>query len=212
MADHAGHKQDEKGLSARYLILVFLVGVAACAVFFSLGFLVGYGERSSKTVSSTEQVSPTGIVPPTINPPPATTPATSQPPPAAGSDLSTEQISIPEPAAKQRQERAKLTKPEPPPTKATAKPTSSKSHRRRAHRKDGGYTVQVAASRTKQDATKLVKELRSRGFDVFVVTPESSDENDDLYRIQVGPFATRGEAARVRERIAKEGFKPFIKR
>jgi cell division septation protein DedD len=69
----------------------------------------------------------------------------------------------------------------------------------------------VAASREKQDAEKLVRELRSRGFDVFVVTPRFSDAKDNLYRVQVGPFATREEAARVRDRVAKEGFKPFIR-
>jgi len=76
---------------------------------------------------------------------------------------------------------------------------------------EAGYTVQVAASRDKLDAEKLVKELKSRGFAVFVVRPEYSEARDKLYRVQVGPFATREEAQKVRERIAKEGFKPFIK-
>ncbi len=34
MADSGDKRRDEKGLSARYLVLVFLMGVAACAVFF----------------------------------------------------------------------------------------------------------------------------------------------------------------------------------
>ncbi len=55
MAGSGERKHDERGLSARYLVLVFLMGVAACGVFFSLGFLVGYNERSSKTAGMTEQ-------------------------------------------------------------------------------------------------------------------------------------------------------------
>jgi cell division protein FtsN len=43
------------------------------------------------------------------------------------------------------------------------------------------------------------------------VPPQYSDAKDNLYRVQVGPYATRAEAVRVRDRIAKEGFKPFIK-
>ena len=51
---NAGHA--EKGLSAGHLAVLFLAGVAVCGVFFSLGFLVGYNERSSKTAILAEQV------------------------------------------------------------------------------------------------------------------------------------------------------------
>ncbi len=211
-------RKDERGLSARYLILVFLMGVAACAVFFSLGFLVGYNERSSRTVSTPEAVTPTGVVPPLVNPPPeapqtigkdATT--------AAAGDLTTEHIDIPAQAQKAsksdkgEKEEAVLSKPPTAPVKSAAKPAPTKTATKAPHTVEDGFTVQVAASRDKQDAEKLVKELRARGFDVFVVTPQFSDTKDNLYRVQVGPFATREEAVRVRDRVAKEGFKPFIK-
>ena len=78
MADSGERRPDEKGLSARYLVLVFLMGVAACAVFFSLGFLVGYNERSSRTAGMTEQVTPSGVIPPTVNPPLETVQPTSK--------------------------------------------------------------------------------------------------------------------------------------
>jgi len=212
MPDRAERK-DEKGLSARYLILIFLMGVAACAVFFSLGFLVGYNERPSKSLSATEQVTPAGVVPPAVNPPLETAPPVAQPAAAAaGNGLTTEQIASPQAASKPRKEEAALVKPPPAPSRAAAPPAPSRTSRRGAESGEAGFTVQVAASRDKQDADKLVKELRSRGVDVFVVKPQSSDTKDNLYRVQVGPFATREEAARVRDRIAKEGFKPFIKR
>ena len=78
MAGSGERKHDERGLSARYLVLVFLMGVAACGVFFSLGFLVGYNERSAKTAGLTEQVTPSSVIPPTINPPLDTVPVTSK--------------------------------------------------------------------------------------------------------------------------------------
>ena len=213
MPDRAERK-DEKGLSARYLILVFLMGVAACAVFFSLGFLVGYNERPSKTLGATEEVTPAGVVPPTVNPPPeAAQPVPAPQTASASGGLPTEHISAPEPAAKDTAQQLAVSKPAAPAPKPVAKASPSRTSARSGRGTDvgSGYTVQVTASRDKRDAEKLVKELRSRGFDVFVVTPRFSDAKDNLYRVQVGPYATREEAVRARDRIAKEGFKPFIK-
>lgn len=203
MADRHERK-DEKGFSARYLILIFVMFVAACAVFFSLGFLVGYNERPSP--ASNVEVAPTGTIPPTVNPPPEATVATPGPAPsAAASGLPTEHIATPQPSAK-------VT----PAPKASARTTAAKTPAPKTTasrtKEAAGFTVQVTASRDKKDAEKLVKELRSRGFDVFVVPPQYSDAKDNLYRVQVGPYATRAEAVRVRDRIAKEGFKPFIKK
>src|SRR5208337_3441660 len=76
-------EHEERGHSARYLILIFLVCVATCGVFFSLGFLVGYNERASRSVPSTEVVTSPPVIPPTINPPPESAPSTPQEP-AAG--------------------------------------------------------------------------------------------------------------------------------
>jgi len=215
MADRAERK-DEKGLSARYLILVFLMGVAACAVFFSLGFLVGYNERPSKTLGAVEEVAPSGAVPPTVNPPPAGAPTAPPPIASSQSDLLTERISTPEPAGQAPAEQAALAKPAPAEPRPAARARNSKTtegpaRSGRTTEARTGFTVQVAASREKRDAEKLVKELRARGFDVFVVPPQFSEAKDNLYRVQVGPYATREEAVRVRDRIAKEGFRPFIK-
>jgi rare lipoprotein A len=74
-----------------------------------------------------------------------------------------------------------------------------------------GFTVQVVASRTKEDAEALVKILGGRGYPVFLVTPEYAKANDNLYRVQVGPFASRDDAEKVRAKLAQEGFKPFIR-
>jgi cell division septation protein DedD len=74
-----------------------------------------------------------------------------------------------------------------------------------------GITVQVVASRTKADAEALVKILEGRGYPVFLVTPEYAHANDNLFRVQVGPFASRNDAEKVRAKLTQEGFKPFIK-
>jgi DedD protein len=218
MADRS-EKKDEKGLSARYLVLMFLMGVAACAVFFSLGFLVGYNERSSRTAPVTEQVTPPPVVPPTVNPPLETAAPAPKESAAAGASAGPAQ---PKPSEETGQAKKAAPAASPP---ISAQPPSSAATRPAAPATatapplaapgvevGSAFTVQVAASRNQQDAEKLVKELKARGYAVFVVTPEFAHANDNLFRIQVGPFATREEAEQVRAKIAKEGFKPFIRR
>jgi DedD protein len=214
MTDLGGRRQDEKAHSARYLILVFLVGVAACAVFFSLGFLVGYNERTSRSAGPTERVTPTGVIPPTVNGPLETVQTTgNETAPisareAAPEPLRTESAAEPEPSA------SRPASPKPasnPPASTRTAPSRAASRAAAGRPVETGYTVQVTALRDKQDAEKVFNELKSRGFAVFVVRPEYSGAKDNLYRVQLGPFATREEAQKVRDRISKEGFKPFIK-
>jgi DedD protein len=216
MTDSRDRKRDEKGLSARYLVMVFLMGVAACAVFFSLGFLVGYNERSSKSAGETEQITPSGVIPPTVNPPLETVPVTGQESSAkpVAEKPSEPVFSKPEKESKSPATRA-ASEPDadlPPPSTPLANSRATAAARAKATQVGMGFTVQVAASRDKQDAEKLVKELKSRGFAVFLVLPENPRSGDNLYRVQVGPYATREEAQKVRDKIAKEGFKPFIRR
>jgi cell division septation protein DedD len=74
-----------------------------------------------------------------------------------------------------------------------------------------GVTLQVVALRSKQDAEALVDILKGRGYPVFLVTPEYAHADDNLFRVQVGPFKTREDAEKVRAKLAQEGFKPFIR-
>jgi cell division septation protein DedD len=186
-------KRDERGLSARYLVVVFLMGVAACAVFFSLGFLVGYNERPFKGPTTTEQVTPSGVIPPNVNPPLEEIPEPAKtPPPAAAAKKG---APVPQESAKSV-EKARAA------SHAAATPSGPVP---------SGFAVQVAASRSKSDAENLVKELGSRGYRVFLVTPEYAKAGDNLYRVQVGPFSTREDAEKSRDKLRKEGFKPFIK-
>jgi cell division septation protein DedD len=219
MAERKG--QDERGLSARQLILVFLAGVAVCGVFFSLGFLVGFNERSSRAVPVTERVTAPAVIPPAVNPPletaqpaaqqPAASTAAANPPaalpshvpaPESKSSVTPASSTTPPatPVSAPKIEKQVETAPTPPPATSTA-----------AGEVGVGYTIQVAASRTKQDAEALVNILKTRGYPVFLVTPEYTQANDNLFRVQVGPFTSREDAEKVRAKLAQEGFKPFIK-
>lgn len=213
---------NRKGPATRYGVLVFLAGVAVCALFFSLGFLVGFTERSSKAGPSTERVTGPALVPPTLNPPPHEThPAVEAP--ASAPTYS----SAPPSLAQGSSGLAPTTKPTtsaasaPAPTPCQPSPGTEGSTgepeveilRPPSDEVRAGFTVQVSASRTRQDAEALVKILKDRGYPVFLVTPEYASVNDNLFRVQVGPFRTRDEAEKVRAKLAKEGlFKDlFIK-
>jgi cell division septation protein DedD len=74
-----------------------------------------------------------------------------------------------------------------------------------------GITLQVVALHTKVDAEAVVDILKTKGYPVFLVTPEYAHADDNLFRVQVGPFRTRDDAEKVRNKLVKEGFKPFIR-
>jgi cell division septation protein DedD len=215
--------RDDKGLSPRHLLLVFMAGVAVCGVFFSLGFLVGYNERSTRLAPVTERVSAPAAIPPVVNPPLETTPVgpsgaapsmTSVPPPFAPLQTSA-QASPPselKPATPPAAAPA-LTATPPSPVKAEKVPGVGAAAVPPAGAREVGvgFAVQVVASRTKQDAEALVEILEGRGYPVFLVAPEYAHANDNLYRVQVGPFASKEDAEKVRAKLTQEGFKPFLR-
>jgi len=197
---------EDRGLSARHLILVFLVGVAVCGVFFSLGFLVGYNERSSRTTPVTERVTAPPVIPPTVNP-------LAQAAPSAGKEPGTSTTTANAPAESQLPTPATPAAPAVSGAKAEKQPepSSAASPAATGGEVDVGFTVQIAASRTKEDAEALVKILKTRGYPVLLVSPEYAHANDNLFRVQVGPFTSREDAEKVRAKLAQEGFKPFIR-
>ena len=214
---------DHKGLSAPHLILVFLAGVAVCAVFFSLGFLVGYNERSARMAPVTERVATPATIPPTVNTPLETAPVQS-----GAATPSTTSVSPPlapihtsAPAPPLREHKpvkapgsaSTATASQRPPVEAERQhePGVAATPPTGAGQVGVGYTVQVVASSTKRDAEALVKILEGRGYPVFLVTPEYTHANDNLYRVQVGPFTSRDDAEKVRAKLTQEGFRPFIK-
>ena len=212
-------EHDDRGHSAKYLILIFLVCVATCGVFFSLGFLVGFNEHGSHAAPVTEVVTPPPAIPPAINPPadggqvaapdsssvhtPASTlPETEVIPPGGPGSAPPAPVTKPAEAAPAKDQPTAKPAPAPAPAAPPALAPGEVGE---------GITLQVAALRTKQDAEALVDILKTRGYPVFMVTPEYAHAEDNLYRVQVGPFRTREDADKVRAKLTQEGFKPFVK-
>jgi len=214
--------RDDKGLSPRHLLLIFLAGVAVCGVFFSLGFLVGYNERSVRMSPTTERVDTPATIPPTVNSPLETVPvgpnsgstsATSIPPVAsqpasppplpAGEQKPGTSPGPSSPAAAPPPSLAKAER-EPDPGTAVTPPTAPRAV-------GAGFTVQVTAVRTRQDAETVLRVLKGRGYPVFLVAPQHAGSNDSLYRVQVGPFGSRDRAEKALAKLKHQGFKPFIR-
>jgi DedD protein len=222
MAKRMDRYLDERGPSARHLVLMFLAAVAVCAVFFSLGFVVGYNHSPSRVAPVTENVSGSGNIPPTVNPPAssssqsspermetenvtpgsASIPKPERPKPLPQEPVATAQSRAQNPPKKAAPQKEARSKPAAVPQSRPASPasTSSRSH----------FAVQVMASSTRADAVNLVRLLESHGYHVFILTPEQAHAKDKLFRVQVGPFASRAEADRARDKLEAEGFKPFV--
>ena len=213
-----------KGLSAAQMVLLFLAGAAVCAIFFSAGFVVGYNEKSSKATPLTEQVAESPDVPPVIKQavPSSATTARNSPPkvetPAIESDKSeplrptplTAQASPP-PAIRPTPKSAPKTEAAMAPARQSAAATVPTSLREPIGAQET-YMIQVAASGTKADGEKLVKTLKSMNYPAVLVTPQQAHANDNLFRIQVGPFGSKESAERTKARLMHDGFKaPFIK-
>ena len=84
------------------------------------------------------------------------------------------------------------------PTAAATLPESSS---------DGEFVVQLGSFSDERNAKALAESVKSSGFDVFV-TPLFSEQGT-VWRVRVGPYATReqaGEATeRLRQRIGRDG-------
>jgi cell division septation protein DedD len=205
MADGEYSDREERGLSARQLVMLFLGIVTVCGVFFAAGFLVGYNERTSKELPPAEQIEPSSAIPPTVN-----APAKSQDQPVASAPAETAP----------KTETIEPTPISPAPVRETAPPKPKPSapapaQARRAAPPEaagGRYVLQVAASSNRLDAEAVARALKSRGLPAFVETPKQAGVNDNLYRVQIGPYPTREAAEAMKPRLEREGFKnPFIK-
>ncbi|MCZ6514950.1 MAG: SPOR domain-containing protein [Acidobacteria bacterium] len=196
-------------LSARDMALLFLGGVGLCAVFFSLGFLVGYKERVA--LPSWEVGSPSAALPgaaqaatPLGEPKPDTKLKTgSRNTPSGPGSMP---LNFNESEAKQRAETRLQTPAEGTRSASSAKPAASGTSPVRQ-----AYAVQVAAVRFEKDAQRVVRSLKKKEYPAFIIEPQPSGRGSRFYRIQVGPYPSREEADVIKNMLAQEGFKPFVR-
>lgn len=217
----------------RHLAFFFVGAVCVCAVFFALGFVVGRAQAFEMAARDSEDPkAASNSVPgaPSISDGAAS---------AGGKDTLSAQSSLPgkadsdNPGAADADYRNDLDfykavkepkvdqnfHPEPPkPPKAVAagKPATDPEgngalgQAKRTSSRSAPVSLQVAALKSSAEAHRLAKTLRSKGYPVFVVTPAKEDASK-LVRVQIGPYTSDAEAAKVKARLSAEGYKAISK-
>ena len=85
-----------------------------------------------------------------------------------------------------------------PPAPPAPRPTAN------SQRPTGKYVVQVGAFADPNNAALLQQKLRSEGFESFI------DKGPVLHKVQIGPFETREQAVKARERLEAAGVSAII--
>ena len=75
---------------------------------------------------------------------------------------------------------------------------------------DRAITVQVAAVTKQEDAQALADALRKKNYPVFVSS--NSTTGDNLYHVQVGPFAELKDAETMKSKLAGDGYNAIVKK
>lgn len=75
----------------------------------------------------------------------------------------------------------------------------------------GQYTVQVFAGNKEDDALSLAAALKARQYPAFVRRP-GSGAPDQLFRVQIGPYATEHDATEIQGRLAADGYGAVVKK
>jgi len=229
------HDTKSLRIDYRHLAFFFLGAVCVCAVFFTLGFVVGRAQAFETALKDQEDLKSTANG--AISAPPAPSSALSvsgkEEPPVATKPADKAEDAIHRSpgvdyrkdldfyAAVKEQKVDQNFHPESPkPNKAAASgkkwPVESGSRSASASARNGGsraglVSLQVAALKSSAEADRLAKTLRSKGYPVFIVNPVKEDPSR-LIRVQVGPYTSAAEAAKVKTRLGTEGYTAISKR
>ncbi|HXE75451.1 MAG TPA: SPOR domain-containing protein [Candidatus Xenobia bacterium] len=176
--------QSDTVLEGRHLLGVFFAVVVLCAIFFTLGFVLGRNQATQQAAKSPS--------------PGSTQQQPSAPTEPQARDLTFyDRVEKPQPAENLPRGEPSETKPAAPatapkPAAATGKP----------------IYLQVAAVSREADAKRLMAELRKMGFDSEIRPPKE----DRLYRVMVGPLANDELATAAQHRLEAQGFRSILRR
>lgn len=191
-----GKPDTEITLGTAKLLGIFFVLVAICAVFFTMGYLLGRNSPSMAASTTVVSTVPGGNSNP-ANKPSANAEKVTQAAQNKTSEASTSnnppvQLTVPPPASKPLDESSPSVNPD---AKAAANGAS--------------YMVQVAAVTRQEDAEILVNALRKKQYPVFLV---ANLPGDALFHVQVGPFSDPRDAEAMRNRLVGDGYNAIVKK
>lgn len=70
------------------------------------------------------------------------------------------------------------------------------------------YRVQTGAFAVRENAERLLEELRRKGYEAFITTVDMGGQL--LYRVQVGAYSIRANAERMRDKLLEEGYDAIV--
>jgi cell division septation protein DedD len=172
------------------LLGIFFGLVVLCAIFFSMGYVLGHSSSGGKTdvVGDTPAGAPIKGKPSAVDKNAAAGPIQ----PAA---QTTHPVATSTPSESTSSPAATANVPTAP---AADKPVSS----------GGIYMVQVAAVSKREDADILVSVLQKKQYPVFV----ANAPGDALFHVQVGPFTDPKDAEAMRSRLVSDGYNAIVKK
>lgn len=175
----------EMVLEGRHVLGIFFAIVLFCALFFTLGYVLGRKQAGSEQAAS----------PTTAKKKPA---AAERPGPAADDLSFYDRVE-----GKQPPENLPAARPPARPERkpAAAKPVEPVSQ-------PAPVYLQVAALTQEPDAKRLVRELRKLGFPCLIRPPR----DDRFHRVLVGPFESDELATAAQDRLEAQGFRDIIRR
>jgi DedD protein len=195
----ASSQDTEITLGTGKMLVLFFALAALCAVFFGMGYKLG----KSSSVTAAETVAPTNTAASPNSPAAAVKPAASSSP--TSSDLAYYQAKETEKTAADTSATSSTPAAA---TPSAAVPASTSSPLDSALASgSAGYFVQVAAVSKQEDANALVDALKRKEYPAFV-----SPGPDNLFHVQVGPFADVKNAEDMRARLVNDGYNPILKK
>jgi hypothetical protein len=214
-ADEGFH---EIQLSGKQLVFLFIVTTTVIVVVFLCGVKVGRGARAAQGEESDQTATPAAVSQ-AQSPTPATSAETATRPaePPTPADEAAAPLSYPErlkggtPADEKLKQQADSQPaataepaPRPAPPAAAARPVpAAEAADVPTSGRAGTWAVQVIATRDRNMATSIVKRLVGRDYPAYLVNP-SAGSGPGFYKVHVGRYNDRAEAARVSARIQKE--------
>jgi cell division septation protein DedD len=186
--DYDQPRDTEITLGTGKLLGIFFALALICAVFFTMGYLLG---KSTAAGGRTEIVGSVGSGSSTAKP--SAVNKVPEVPAAAASPDASAQPGIASPPSNSSPAGAQ---PSPPP--ATEVKTGS----------GGTFMVQVAAVSKQEDAEILVSALRKKQYPVFI----ANSAGDALFHVQVGPFTSQQDADTMKNRLSADGYNAIVKK
>jgi cell division septation protein DedD len=210
----AASQDTEITLGSGKLLGLFFTLVVLCGISLAVGYSLG--RNSAKSSAPPAVATPNASAPaPSATPKPGAAQLSPQTPPTKSSDCAGEncaaQTTAPAPTdltfyqAVQEKDSHPQLAPEPGTHDAASAPAPRVAAEGRTAL-GNGYVVQIAAVRNQDDARLLSETLRRQQYPVMINQP-----GDNLFHVQVGPYADMKEAEAIRSRLVGAGYNPFIK-